>query len=291
MKKIIIGKTQELTVLRSTEHGIYLGPENAEESVLLPKNQVPENAAEGQKLRVFVYRDSEDRPVASLRSPLAEAGEFAYLRVKSVTRIGAFLDWGLEKDLFLPYREQETELRAGDHLAVYLYTDKSERMCASMRLYDHLSPSEKGQFRKDDSVRGFVYRIQPKVGCFIAVRGKEDTGETGMKKLYFGLIPANQLYEHMRPGEAGTFRVTRVRQDGKLDLSARENVVNQLAEDGQTILKLAESYGGTLPFGEDASPEMIRRELHMSKAAFKRALGHLLKEGKAEIGQDGTVRV
>ena len=291
--KIVTGRTQELTLLRHAEHGAYLGPEEGSaESVLLPRAQVPDGVGVGAKLRVFVYYDSEDRLIATVHEPAAEVGQFAYLPVKSITKIGAFLDWGLEKDLFLPFAEQERALKAGEKVLVHVQLDKSGRIVASMKVYDKLSSETYGKFKKDDPFTGYVYRVNPEVGAFVAVKeSKADprTAQGGKAQtfgaLYYGLVPASQLFQNLKAGDEVSGRILRVRKDGKLDLEIRQRAYREIEGDSEKVLKKIEEYDGVLPFSENAAPETIRRELEMSKAAFKRALGHLLKEGKIEIGE------
>ena len=296
MEKIEIGKTQVLTVVRSAEFGLYLGFPDQEEVVLLPKKQVPENARIGSSVTVFVYRDSEDRIIATTNIPLVRRDEFAYLKVKAVSRVGAFLDWGLEKDLFLPFKEQEEPVKAGDSLMVYVYLDKSGRLAATSRIYKHLRPSGRREFRENDSFEGVVYRIEKEHGVYVAVIPKNDTEEKrqgdsfSYDALYFGMIPPNQVFRKYRVGEKINGRVVRVRDDRKLDLSERGKIPEMLETDGRKILAKIDEYGGALPFSEDASPEIIKRELSMSKNAFKRALGHLLKSGEVEILPDQVRR-
>lgn len=289
----VMGQTQTLTVLRTSEHGVYLGEKGKQDSefggVLLPKNQVPEGLKIGDALTVFVYRDSEDRPVATLKESAAKVGEFAYLRVKTVSPFGAFLDWGLEKDLFLPYREMEEPVKSGQSLMVRIYLDKSGWIASSTKLYEHLTEAEQPKtFRKEEPFEGVVYRINPEVGIFVAVCPKDRKPELGQgyDRLYFGLIPASTVFEKHRLGEAVRGRIVRVRADGKLDLSLRKRDFEELDSDGEKILKKMEAYGGTLPFSEGASPEIIKRELSMSKSAFKKALGRLYKEHKVLIGEN-----
>lgn len=284
MSDIRIGERQTLTVLREAEFGIYLGPDFSAESVLLPKKQVPEGTKTGDRLSVFIYRDSEDRLIATVREPAVQIHQFAYLTVRSVTRVGAFLDWGLEKDLFLPYKEQERPLKAGEQILVYVYEDRSGRLSATMRVYDRLSHAVNGEFKKDSPFEGIVYRVQPKIGAFVAVTAPSDTGRKCFDSLYYGLIPQQDLFERYQAGDRVSGHVVRVRPDGKLDLSARAQAYKQLEQDGEVILRKIEEYDGVLPFGEKASPEIIKRELRMSKSGFKRALGHLLKEGKIVTG-------
>ena len=286
MSKIYTGKTQTLTVLRNTEIGVYLGENASDDGILLPKKQVPEGAKIGDQIDVFVYRDSEDRLIATVRKPAAEVGGFGWFRVKGVTKVGAFLDWGLEKDLFLPYKEQETAFKAGDTVCVYLYLDKADRICATTKLYDHLIPALDGDFKAEDRFTGYVYRTQKEFGAFVAV-----TKNGAFDQLYFGLIPASQVFQNYRIGEKVTGRIVRVRPDGKLDLSVRARAFEQLDADGELILKKIDEYDGELPFSESASPEIIKRELQMSKNGFKKALGHLLKAGKIEILEKTVKRV
>ncbi|MBP5223991.1 MAG: RNA-binding protein [Lachnospiraceae bacterium] len=283
MEKITVGKKQTLTVKRIAEFGAFLGFEESTEVVLLPRKQVPEGTKDGDRITVFVYRDSEDRLIATVREPLVMAGGMAYLQVKAVTKIGAFLDWGLEKDLFLPYKETEGSLRAQDRILVYVYTDKSGRLSATMKVYDRLKAAQQGEFVKDEAFRGYVYRMNPDVGAFVAV---EKDGS-----YYYGLIPKPQVFRTYRPGEAVEGRVMRVRPDGKLDLSVREKAYRQIEADAAAILKKIDEYDGELPFSDNASPEIIRRELNMSKNGFKKALGHLYKEEKIVIGEKSVKRV
>ena len=286
MSDIHIGERQTLTVKREAEFGIYLGPDHSDESVLLPKKQVPEGTKPGDQLPVFIYRDSEDRLIATVKEPYVHIHEFAYLTVRSVTRVGAFLDWGLEKDLLLPYKEQERALRGGEKVLVYVYADKSGRLSATMRVYDWLSHSTGDEFEKGGEVEGIVYRVQPGIGAFTAVLEPGDRGKTRFEQLYYGLIPKQDLFENLKAGDTVSGHVVRIRPDGKLDLSIRAQAYKQILADGETILRKIDEYEGVLPFGEKASPEVIKRELHMSKSGFKRALGHLLKEGKITTGDE-----
>ena len=292
--RVPTGKTQTLRIFRLTPYGVYVGlPEmDPDYAILLPKKQVPENAREGEDITVFTYRDSEDRPVATTRKPFAEVGEFAYLRVKAATKIGAFLDFGLEKDLFVPFKEQEEKLEPGLQVLVYVYLDKADRLLATTRVYDHLSPAPRSAFQKNDEITAAVYRTQRDFGVFAAVLPKGETLEAGKayRKLYFGLVPKEMVFTKYRLGDVFTGRVIRVREDGKLDLSTRKRAFEQLDADGEAILRKAKEYGGELPFSDNASPEIVRRELGMSRNAFKRALGHLYKERKVEILED-RVRV
>ena len=266
-----LGVKQVLTVVKIVDFGVYLGSD--EERVLLPKKQVPEGIEVGDPIEVFLYKDSSDRMIATTNEPKLTLGELAVLTVADVGRMGAFLDWGLEKDLFLPFKEQTVPVRRGEHCLVALYLDKSKRLCATMKVYERLHSDS--PYQKGDQVTGTVYRVNPEIGVFVAVDNR-----------YFGLIPKKEIYDNYRTGDQVNARVTEVRSDGKLNLAVRDKAYLQMDTDSETILNAMESFGGYLPFGEKAEPDKIKRELKMSKNAFKRALGHLLKEGKIEIGEN-----
>ena len=269
---IQLGERQKLVVVKTVDFGVYVAPAagEAEEKVLLPKKQVPEGTKIGDELEVFIYRDSNDRLIATTNEAKLSLGEVALLKVSQVAAIGAFLDWGLEKDLFLPFREQTKQLKEGDECLVALYIDKSDRLCATMKVYTYLS-TESG-YKKDDRIEGHVYEMSKNFGAFVAVDDK-----------YSGLIPMKEIYGNIQVGDLISARVTGVIEDGKLDLSIREKSYLQIGKDVIRILDILEKYDGVLPFNDKASPETIRREMQMSKNEFKRAVGHLLKEGKITI--------
>lgn len=272
-----LGEKQVLKVIKTVEFGVYLAEEgNQEEKVLLPAKQVPEGAGVGSELEVFLYRDSKDRMIATTKNPLLEMGGVARLKVAEVAKIGAFLDWGLEKDLLLPFKQQTYRVKAGDTPLVSLYIDKSNRLCATMNVYPNLR--QDSPYEKDARVSGQVYEVSDNFGAFVAV-----------DDIYSGLIPKKELYGEIKPGDVVDARVTEVKADGKLNLSIREKAYLQIGEDAEKIMELIESYDGVLPFTEKASPEVIRRETNMSKNEFKRAVGNLLKNGKIDI-TDGKIR-
>lgn len=270
---ILLGKKQTLTVVKSVDFGIYLAEDkNADmkERVLLPGKQVPEGVKEGDTLRVFVYKDSQDRPIATVHEPALQVGEVAVLKVKQVTKIGAFLDWGLEKDLLLPYHEQTKRVHEGEECLVALYVDKSSRLCATMKVYRYLS--KRPPYGPGDQVKGRVYEISDNFGVFVAVENK-----------YSALIPKREAQGEYHPGEILELRVTEVKEDGKMNVAARQKAYLQIEEDAQNVLAVIDEFAGVLPFDDKTSPEVIKREFGLSKAAFKRAVGHLLKEGRIEI--------
>ena len=271
---IRLGEIQDLTVVKRVDFGVYLADEETDvrEKVLLPIRQVPEGTKTGDRLRVFIYRDSRDRMIATANQPGITLGQVGLLRVSQVGKIGAFLDWGLEKELLLPFREQTRRVKEGEECLAALYIDKSDRLCATMKLYPYLKKD--GSFQKDDRVQGRVYEISSNFGAFVAV---EDT--------YSGLIPMKEMYGQVSVGDMVTARITAVKEDGKLDLSIREKAYLQIGKDAEKIMEVIQSYDGVLPFNDKASPETIRRELQMSKNEFKRAVGNLLKAGRITIAE------
>ena len=267
-----LGEKQKLTIVKKVDFGVYLAPskEETEEKVLLPAKQVPEDAGIGDTLEVFLYRDSKDRMIATTNSPKLEMGQVAELTVSQISKFGAFLDWGLEKDLFLPYKQQLVKVQPGDNVLVGLYIDKSQRLCATMNVYPYLKANS--PYQKEDQVRGRVYTISDEFGAFVAV-----------DNIYSALIPKKELYGKVRVGEDITARVTEVKADGRLSLSIRDKAYLQMEKDAQEILNIIDSYDGVLPFNDKVSPEIIKRDTGMSKNEFKRAVGNLLKAGKIEI--------
>lgn len=271
-----LGRKQELFVVKMVDFGVYLGEEvNAgmDDRVLLPKKQVPENIQPGDKIEVFLYKDSKDRIIATTKMPKLMVGEVGLLTVSQVTKIGAFLNWGLEKDILLPYKEQTKKVFEGEEVLVALYIDKSKRLAATMNVYEYLDKDS--EYRKDDMVTGTVYQMSEEYGAFVAVDNH-----------YSALIPKREIFGEVRVGDTVKARVTSVKADGKLDLSIREKAYIQIEKDAQKILTIIDSFDGVLPFTDRANPEVIKRETQMSKNEFKRAIGNLLKKGKIEIREN-----
>ncbi|MEH2943876.1 S1-like domain-containing RNA-binding protein [Lachnospiraceae bacterium KK002] len=275
-----LGEKQELVIVKTVDFGVYLAERTEDErKVLLPAKQVPQGAEPGDRVEVFVYRDSKDRMISTTQEPKLKMGEVRALKVVSVQKIGAFLDWGLEKDLFLPYKEQTLKVRENDEILVRLYLDKSSRLCASMReLYEMLETDSPYQI--GDMVQGRVYEFSDNFGAFLAVDDR-----------YSALIPRHEDHSSLRIGDRVEARVTGVKPDGKLDLTLREKAYVQMNQDAERVLEILEEYGGVLPFNDKASPEIIMRETKMSKNAFKRAVGHLYKERKIEITEKSIRKV
>lgn len=266
-----LGKKQKLYVVNKAEQGIYLGEtKESKDKVLLPIKQCPDGIKPGDELEVFIYLDSKDRPIATIREPKLSLGKTALLKVASVNKIGAFMDWGLEKDLLLPFKQQTKRVSEGEEVICGMYIDKSGRLCATMKVYDYLETTDK--YSKGDEVTGRVYEISDNFGAFVAVDDK-----------YSALIPKKEMFGKINVGDVDKYRVIAVREDGKITLANRKPAYIQIDEDADKVLKVIEEFDGVLPFNDKASPEVIKREFNMSKNEFKRAVGKLYKERKIEI--------
>lgn len=275
-----LGEKQTLYIVKKVEFGVYLaqGHNDAENRVLLPARQVPPGADVGDQLEVFLYKDSKDRWIATTNTPRLMMGQVAELTVAQTGKIGAFLDWGLEKDLLLPFRQQVKKVKEGEKVLVSLYVDKSERLCATMNVYHNLRSDS--PYHVQDQVTGRAYASSDKFGIFVAV-----------DNLYSALIPKKELYGEVVLGEDLRARVTKVQPDGRLVLSIREKSCLQIPEDAEKLLAIIDSYDGVLPFNDKVSPAIILRETGMSKNEFKRAVGNLLKAGKIQITEKVIRRI
>lgn len=274
---IELGMIQELEVKRFTSVGAFLNEEGdtySDEDILLPTKEIPDGVNVGDKIKVFIYRDSEERLIATSKDPMITLGEVALLKVIDNTPIGAFLDWGLEKDLFLPFKEQTMKVDVGMEYLVALYVDKSDRLSATMKIRDFLRSDS--PYRADDWVKGTIYSLHDDYGAFVAIDDK-----------YEGMIPKRELIGVYIPGDEVEVRVTQVKEDGKLDLSLRNEAYLEITSDADRILKELYENKGRLMLNDDSSPEEIRKKLEMSKSAFKRAVGRLLKEEQIEFIKNG----
>lgn len=270
-----LGEIQSLSIEKKVEFGVYLT--DGSEKVLLPKKQVPEGVAIGDSIKVFVYKDSKDRLIATTNTPKLTLGQMGVLAVSQINKVGAFLDWGLEKDLFLPFKEMTRKPEEGDEILVRVYIDKSKRLCASMKgLYEMLST--KPPYQVGDEVEARIYEFGHDFGTFVAIEDK-----------YSAMIPRHEDVSKYRIGDVLMVRVTGIKEDGKCDVTIRDKAYVQMDEDAEALLDLIDSYAGVLPFTEKASPEVIKRETGLSKAAFKRAVGRLYKERKITL-EGGKIR-
>ncbi len=274
------GKWNKVKVIRSKDFGVYVGEDNAPnaETVLLPRKYVPEDVKAGATIDVFLYKDSQDRPIATTLTPYITMGEIAKLKVKNVTSIGAFMDWGLEKDILLPFKEQTCKVQEGREYLVRMYMDKSGRLCVSMKLYSHLKPIE--GYTKGQSFVGTVYEYKKGLGAFVAVEDK-----------YSGLIHENELYNKVSIGEEVKGRVVNVREDGKADLALREPAHIQINEDSEMVYDIIKSYRGMMKFSDKTDKDIILKEFGLSKNAFKRAVGKLLKDGRVKLSNSGNIEI
>ncbi len=263
-----LGEKQVLKVERFRDFGAYLT--DGESTVLLPKKELPENLREGDEIEVFLYKDSSDRLIATTRQSALTLHQTALLKVREVSKIGAFLDWGLEKDLLLPFHEQTRRVQAGEEVLAALYIDKSGRLAATMNVYPYLRTDS--PYLPDQTVQGRIYEKSDNFGVFVAV-----------DDCYSALIPKQEEAGDLRIGDVIRARVTKVRPDGKLNLAVRRKAYLQLDADAELILKGIDEYEGVLPFDDKVSPEIIKREFGLSKNAFKRAVGHLMKQGLVRI--------
>ena len=271
-----LGEYQVLQVIKTVDFGIYLAEHPQDNAkVLLPKKQVPPEIQVGDQLEVFLYRDSKDRLIATTNHPKLTLGNYAALKVMAMGKIGAFLEWGLERDLFLPFKEMTREVREGDTVLATLYIDKSNRLCASMRdLYDLLSTNS--PYKQGDTVTGRIYEFIENFGTFVAVDDQ-----------FSAMIPLYEDCSMYQIGDVIEAKVAKVKRNGKLDLTLREKAYVQMDADAQKVLEVIDAYAGVLPFNDKASPQVIQREMKMSKSAFKRAVGHLYKERKIQLTETG----
>jgi hypothetical protein len=272
---IRLGEMQTLEVVRKSPTGVQLSSrDNPAEEVLLPKSLMSSGLKEADEIEVFVYRDSEGRLTATTQRPKITLDEVAFLRVKEVAEVGAFLDWGLPKDLFLPYREQTSRVREGKEYLVGLYVDNSDRLCATMRIYDFLRTDS--AYKMDEWVTGIIYDMENDLGALVAVDRK-----------FNALIPKSELVGSFNYGDIVKARVARVREDGKLDLSLKERPFIQIDRDAGLIMAKLKEKEGVLYLNDKSTPEEIYTQLGMSKGSFKKAVGRLLKEKSIRFIEHG----
>ena len=277
--KALLGRATTLAVRRFTPSGAFLGdPADAAEGapcLLLIGSEIPHGAQVGDLLDVFVYLDSEDRPLATTRTPKLGLGEVSFLSVTSCTSFGAFVDWGLAKELLVPFKEQTRELHVGSREPIGVYLDDTGRLAGTMRVAELLD-LEPGDFSEDQWLDGEAWRNDPEIGLFAII-----------ERRHLGLVPASEPHRLTR-GQAARFRVTHLHPDGKLELSLRGHAHQELESDAETVLRII-SKPGALPVGDHSSPEQLRALFGMSKKAFKRASGRLLKQGLAALDEQGCL--
>jgi predicted RNA-binding protein (virulence factor B family) len=270
-----LGTTLTLRALRTTSVGFYLGDEDGNE-LLLPFKYVPKDFAVGQDIEVFVYADSEDRPIATTLRPKAQVEEFALMTVKDTGPHGAYLDWGLEKDLFLPFGEQRGRREVGEEVLVFVYNDERTGLpVASERLNTFLV--------KDD------IRVVSGDMVDLLVTDRSDLGyNVIVNDLYQGLMYFSDVRERLQRGHRMKGNVARVRPDGKLDIRPGATGLAAMDTASETILSALRSNGGHLPLHDNSDPELISQKLHMSKKLFKKTIGSLFRKELIWLDEDGV---
>ena len=273
---IKIGKTNNLKVVKKVDFGLYLdGGESGE--ILLPKRYVDESMEVGDELDVFIYCDSEDRLVATTEKPLIEVGEFGLLKAVEVNRVGAFMEWGLQKDLLVPFREQSQEIRVGGSYVVYAFLDNAtKRIVGSTKLNKYVG-NRIPRYSEGDTVD------------ILAVH-KTDLGyKVIVDNLFWGMIYNNDLFDPLSPGDRIPAYVKTVREDGKIDVTLRERGGERVFQLANRIMGYLRDAGGEMALSDSSSPDEIKAVLQCSKKDFKKALGYLYKKGKILIADGGVI--
>jgi len=273
-----LGRRVRLRVRRFASPGAFLsrlsGEDAPDEVVLLPRRDVPEGTEIGDELEVFLYLDSEDHPIATTAFPTVMRDEVSFLEVRDVTPFGAFVDWGLPKDLLVPKAELLRDVRVGDRQPIGVYVDDTGRLAGTMRVSEMLRAI--GDFKPDEWVEGEAWRKEPGLGVFVIV-----------ERRFVGLLPEQEPHRLSR-GEAARFRVSHLHPDGKIELSLRAPAHEQRDADAERILAVL-SRPDPPSVSDDSSPEQIRALFGLSKKAFKRAVGGLLKRGAVTLGEGGRL--
>lgn len=270
---LAVGQVNRLTILRGTSVGFYLGNEEGDE-VLLPHKYIPEEANVGEEIEVYIYRDSEDRIIATNLRPFVALHEMGCLEVTHVSSYGAFLHWGLEKDLFVPFREQNQKLKPGDWAIVYVYLDeKTDRLVGTCKIQRHLQPADE-HLKEGQPVSLLIYE-------------RTDLGyKAVINHRYGGLLYHNEIFKRVAWGDILPGYIKTIREDGKLDLTLEPLGAKRLGTDAERVFQALEQAGGSLPFSDNSDPIDIQTRFEMSKKAFKRAIGILYKEQKINILPD-----
>jgi len=268
-----IGRRNDLEVKRLTEIGAYLASEEGD--ILLPTKYVPEGLRAGDRISVFIYRDSEDRLIATTLEPKAEVGEFAVMQVRDTGSVGAFLDWGLEKDLLVPFSEQPRPMQKGEKYLVRVYLDRSDRIAASAKIGRFLERNDI-KLRAGQEVQLIFYEFS-ELGAKVIIDGR-----------YAGLLFKNELFGKYEPGTTGIGYVKKIRDDGKIDVTMRKGGTQDLSGGRESFLRVLGERGGFLPVGDKTSPEVIYELFGMSKKSFKTIIGNLYKKGIIDITKDGV---
>lgn len=263
-----------MNIVRDTEPGLFLA-DNEGNEVLLPNKYKPEEFEIGDEIEVFIYLDHEERPVATTLKPYIKLDEFAYLKCVETTDIGAFMDWGLEKNLFVPFKEQVTKMRKGDWYLVFCYLDDlTERLVASSKVNNFLINSE--------------LTVEPFEEVDLIVSNPTDLGwNVIINQLHQGLVYKDEVFQELQTGDRLKGIIKKIRPGGKIDVGLQRPGYRSIEPNAQEILTALEVKGGYLRLSDNSTPEEIKRQLHMSKKSFKRAVGSLYKKRLIEIREDG----
>lgn len=262
--KLKLGDYNEMTVTKQVDFGLYLDG-GEEGDILLPIRYVPEGAKVGDSLRVFIYLDQEERPVATTETPLCKVGDFAWLEVSWVNEYGAFLSWGLMKDLFCPFREMKRRMIRGEKYIVHVHIDEeSYRIMASAKVEHYLS-QEPAPYKHGDEVSLLVWQ-KTDLGFKVIIDNK-----------YAGLIYENQIFQYVHTGDRLKGYIDQVRPDGKIDVTLQPTGRRETLDFADTLWQYIQGHGGECPYGDKSDSEAIRREFQVSKKVFKKAVGDLYK--------------
>lgn len=274
MEMIKIGEAYELDVLKTVEFGFYLDAKDLGE-VLLPKKHAPHDLSQGDSINVFLYLDSENRPIATTQKPKAQVGEFAYLRAVATADVGAFLDWGLDKDVLVPFAEQHRPIQVGHSYLVYLYLDKIDgRIVASSKI-DKFLDEEK------------PHNFQPQQVVNLIIANSTDLGYKAIvNHSHWGVLYKNEVYQHLSFGQTKKGFIKRIRADGKIDLSLQGGQETRNKE-ANIIVNYLKKHDGFSPVHDKSDPKLISELFGMSKGAFKKAIGGLYKQKAIDIAKDG----
>lgn len=279
-----LGRINKLTALRETSVGFFLGQPTSgshdeRDDILLPNKYVPSGLAVGDEIDVFVYTDSEDRPIATTLTPHIMRDEFAPLPVVAVSSVGAFLNWGLEKDLLVPYREQSKPMAVGEWYVVFLYLDEETGRLVGSTKVNRFLDSDVSALRDGDAVDLLAYELTD-LGVNVIINDR-----------YRGLLYRNEVFRSIQPGDRMPGYIKRIRDDDRIDVSLQQAGFGNVEPNAQHILSMLTQQGGFLPLTDSSDPQLIYQMLEMSKKTFKKAIGTLYKDRRIDIRPDGIVLV
>ncbi|MEB3072140.1 CvfB family protein [Parvimonas sp. C2] len=272
-----LGEFQKLIIKRFKNNGAYIGlkdVKNEKLDILLPKKEVLETDKVDDEIEVFVYKDNQARFVATRKNPKISLGKLETLEVMDISKIGAFLDWGLEKELFLPFKEQSMKLEKGRKYLVALYIDKSDRLCATMKIRDYLTSDS--PYKEGEWVEGIIYSIHKDYGAFVAV-----------DKKYDAMIENKDIVGVLEIGEPINFRISKVKKDGRLNLVLKNLSHIEINDNAEILFNIIKDRGGFLNLNDKSDPDRIKEICGMSKSSFKKAVGRLLKNQKIQFEGNG----